>query len=45
MKSMAMRVLREEFGIRKIQGKHLSAYSFYTLCGFIKAAKRGEEVK
>ena len=45
MKSMAMKILREEFGIRKVQGKHLGAYSFYTLCGFIKAARKGEEVK
>lgn len=45
MKSIAMKILREEYGIRKIQGKHLGAYSFYTLCGFIKALKRGEEVK
>lgn len=45
MKSMAMRILREEFGIRKVQGKNLSAYSFYTLCSFIKAARKGEEIK
>ena len=45
MKSIAVNILKNEFGLRKIQGKHLSAYSFYTLCGFIKALKRGEEVK
>ena len=45
MKSLAMRILREEFGIRKVQGKNLSAYSFYTLCSFIKAARKGEEIK
>ena len=45
MKSMAVNILKNEFGLRKIQGKKVESYSFYTLCGFIKALKRGKEVK
>ena len=45
MKSMAVNILKNEFGLKKIQGKKVESYSFYTLCGFIKALKQGKEVK
>ena len=45
MKSIAVNMLKNEFGLRKIQGKKVELYSFYTLCGFLKALKQGKEIK
>ena len=45
MKSIAVNMLKNEFGLRKIQGKKVESYSFYTLCGFLKALKQRKEVK
>ena len=45
MKSMAVKILKNEYGLKRIQGKKVELYNFYTLCGFIKALRRGEEVK
>ena len=44
MKSMAMKILREEFGIRKIQGKSLKSFKTSQLCAFIDVLRRGESL-
>ena len=44
MKSIIVKELKAR-GYRKVLGKKLEHYSFYTLCGFIKAARKGEEIK
>ena len=45
MKSIMVNKIRDEFGIRNIDGKKLELYKFYTLCGFYKKLKAGEPVK
>lgn len=45
MKSILIKQMHEEFGIKKIGGKKLEMYSFYTLCGFCKRMRNGETFK
>lgn len=45
MKSIIVKKIREEFGLRKISGKKLEMYNFYELCGLYKRLKQGEEIK
>lgn len=45
MKSMIVKKIREEYGLRKISGKKLEMYNFYELCGLYKRLKQGEEIK
>lgn len=45
MKSIMVNKIRDEFGIRSIGGKKLELYKFYTLCGFYKKLKAGEDIK
>ena len=45
MKSMIVKKIREEFGLRKISGKKIEMYNFYELCGLYKRLKQGEEIK
>ena len=44
MKSLAVKELLN-MGVRKVNGKKVELYSFYELCGFLKRAKQGEELK
>lgn len=44
MKSLAVKELLN-MGVRKVNGKKIELYSFYELCGFLKRAKQGEELK
>ena len=34
MKSLIVKKIREEFGVKKISGKKLELYNFYELVGF-----------
>lgn len=45
MKSLIVKKIREEFGVKKISGKKLELYNFYELIGFYKRMCRGEEIK
>lgn len=45
MKSMIVNKIRNEFNLRKIEGKKLESYDFYTLCGLYKKLKSGEGTK
>lgn len=45
MKSTLIKQMEQELGIKKIQGKKLKAYGFYTLIGFYTRLKRGEDIK
>ena len=45
MKSIKVKKIREEFGIKKISGKKIELYNFYELVGFYKRMSRGEEIK
>ena len=45
MKSIMINKIRDEFEIRSIGRKKLELYKFYTLCGFYKKLKAGEQVK
>lgn len=45
MKSIIVKKIREEFGLRKISGKKLEMYNFYELCGLYKRLKQGEEIR
>lgn len=45
MKSMIVKKIREEFGLRKISGKKIEMYNFYELCGLYKRLKQGEEIR
>ena len=44
MKSMIVRELKSR-GYRKILGRKLEHYSFYTLCFFLEQVERGEVLK
>ena len=43
MKSLVVRKLKE-MGIRKIEGKKLELYNYYTLCMFLDKLERGEKL-
>lgn len=45
MKSIIVKKIREEFGVKKISGKKIELYNFYELIGFYKRMSRGEEIK
>jgi hypothetical protein len=44
MKSIIIRELKSR-GIRKVSGKKIEHYNFYTLCFFLEQAERGEVLK
>ena len=43
MKSLVVRKLKE-MGIRKIEGKKLELYNYYTLCMFLDKVEKGEKL-
>ena len=43
MKSLVVRKLKE-MGIRKIEGKKLELYNYYTLCMFLDKLEKGEKL-
>ena len=43
MKSLVVRKLKE-MGIRKIEGKKLELYNYYTLCMFLDKVNKGEKL-
>ena len=43
MKSLVIRKLKE-MGIRKIEGKKLELYNYYTLCMFLDKVEKGEKL-
>lgn len=45
MKSMILKKIKEEFGIKKVAGKKLEQYNFYELCSIHKRLSRGEVIK
>lgn len=45
MKSLIVKKIREEFGVKKISGKKLELYNFYELVGFYKRMNKGEVLK
>lgn len=45
MKSIMVKKIKEEYGLRTIAGKKLESHNFYDLCGFYKRLKAGEDLK
>lgn len=45
MKSMILKKIKEEFGIKKVGAKKLEQYNFYELCSIHKRLSRGEVIK
>ena len=45
MKSMILKKIKEEFGVKKVGGKKLEQYNFYELCSIHKRLSRGEVIK
>ena len=43
MKGLVVKRLKE-MGIRKIEGKKLELYNYYTLCMFLDKLERGEKL-
>ena len=43
MKSLVVKRLKE-MGIRKVEGKKLELYNYYTLCMFLDKVERGEKL-
>ena len=43
MKNLVVRKLKE-MGIRKIEGKKLELYNYYTLCMFLDKLNKGEKL-
>ena len=43
MKGKVVRRLKE-MGIRKVEGKKLELYNYYTLCMFLDKVKKGEKL-
>ena len=43
MKSLVIKKLKE-MGIRKIEGKKLELYNYYTLCMFLDKVEKGEKL-
>ena len=43
MKGLVVKRLKE-MGIRKIEGKKLELYNYYTLCMFLDKVERGEKL-
>jgi hypothetical protein len=45
MKGQLVKQLKEQYGIRRILGKKVEHYNFYTLCFYLEMAERGEVIK
>ena len=45
MKGKLIKNIKNEFGVRKVNGKKLELYNFYELCGFYKRLKLGGYIK
>lgn len=45
MKRMIVDKIKNDFGVKKIAGRKIESYDFYTLCGFYKSLKAGKELK
>ena len=45
MKSLMIKKIQEEFGLRYIEGEKLERIHFYNLCGYYKRLKSGENLK
>ena len=45
MKSMLVKQIKNEFGLRKVGGRKLELLNFYELTGILKRLKNGEQVK
>ena len=45
MKSRLVKMLKEEYGVRKVEGKKLESYKWQKLAEFIDRLRRGEELK
>ena len=45
MKRIIVDKIKDEFDVKKVSGKKIEAYDFYTLCGFYKRLKGGEDIK
>ena len=43
MKSLVVKRLKE-MGIRKVEGKKLELYNYYTLCMFLDKVEKGEKL-
>ncbi len=45
MKGNLVKTIKNEFGLRKVNGKKLELYNFYELCGFYKKLRSGGSLK
>jgi hypothetical protein len=45
MKGQIVKLLKEKYNIRRVNGKKLEHYNFYTLCFFLEQAENGESMK
>ena len=45
MKRMIVDKIKNEYDVKKIAGKKVESYDFYTLCGFYKRLKSGGSIK
>lgn len=45
MKSRVVKELKEKYGIRKINGRNIKSYDFYTLCFYLDQVKAEKEEK
>lgn len=45
MKSILVKKIKEEFGLKKIGGEKLERINFYALAGYYKKLKQGEVIK
>ncbi len=44
MKSRVIKILRDEFGLRKVHGKSLKSFKTSQLCAFVDILRRGENL-
>jgi hypothetical protein len=44
MKLRVIKILRDEFGLRKIYGKSLKSYKTSQLCAFVDVLRRGDSL-
>ena len=45
LKSVIVKKIKEEYGLRSIGGQKLERINFYSLCGYLKILKQGDLVK
>ena len=45
MKSIVVKKIKEEYGLKNIGGQKIERIDFYTLCGYLKILKQGGAVK